>query len=68
MGRPNYHGGLSGVEYNSGPAPGVKLSMCNEMEDKITDIWNVIGIINGTDSDEVIIVGNHRDAWIIGGV
>jgi N-acetylated-alpha-linked acidic dipeptidase len=37
------------------------------MEEKITPIWNVIGIINGTNADETIVIGNHRDAWIIGG-
>jgi N-acetylated-alpha-linked acidic dipeptidase len=30
-------------------------------------MWNVIGIINGTISDEVVVLGNHRDAWIAGG-
>lgn len=30
-------------------------------------MWNVIGVINGTIQDEVIILGNHRDAWIAGG-
>ena len=30
-------------------------------------MWNVIGIINGTLPDEVVILGNHRDAWIAGG-
>ena len=30
-------------------------------------MWNVIGIINGTLPDEVIVLGNHRDAWIAGG-
>jgi len=30
-------------------------------------MWNVIGIINGTIPDEVVILGNHRDAWIAGG-
>jgi N-acetylated-alpha-linked acidic dipeptidase len=24
-------------------------------------------VINGTNADETIIIGNHRDAWIIGG-
>ncbi|KAK8061425.1 PA domain-containing protein [Apiospora phragmitis] len=33
----------------------------------ITPQWDVIGIINGTIPDEVIVVGNHRDAWIAGG-
>ena len=27
----------------------------------------VIGIINGTNADETVIIGNHRDAWIVGG-
>ncbi len=30
-------------------------------------MWNVIGIINGTLADEVVVLGNHRDAWIAGG-
>jgi N-acetylated-alpha-linked acidic dipeptidase len=32
-----------------------------------TPIWNVIGVIKGSISDEVIVIGNHRDAWIAGG-
>ena len=30
-------------------------------------MWNVIGIINGSIPDEVVVLGNHRDAWIAGG-
>ena len=41
--------------------------MSNVMHDTYTSIWNAIGIINGTSQDEVILIGNHRDAWIIGG-
>ena len=41
--------------------------MVNEQEYVTTPLWNVIGIINGTLLDEVIILGNHRDAWIAGG-
>jgi N-acetylated-alpha-linked acidic dipeptidase len=37
------------------------------MEEKITPIWNVIGTINGTNAEETVIIGNHRDAWIVGG-
>lgn len=37
------------------------------MNDTITWIWDSIGIINGTNQDEVLIIGNHRDAWIVGG-
>jgi N-acetylated-alpha-linked acidic dipeptidase len=41
--------------------------MMNLQNYTITPIWNTIGIINGSISDEVIILGNHRDAWISGG-
>lgn len=39
----------------------------NEQEYVTTPLWNVIGVINGTISDEVVVIGNHRDAWIAGG-
>jgi len=41
--------------------------LVNEQEYVTTPLWNVIGIINGTISDEVIVLGNHRDAWVAGG-
>jgi len=57
-----------GVEYNIGPTPDdVVANLYNQQEYVITPLWNVIGVINGTIQDEVIIVGNHRDAWIAGG-
>ena len=62
-------GGLefAGVEYNIGPTPdNLVLNLVNEQEYTTTPLWNVVGIINGT-LDEVIILGNHRDAWIAGG-
>ncbi|TGJ80009.1 hypothetical protein E0Z10_g8753 [Xylaria hypoxylon] len=59
--------GALNVSYSTGPAPGTTISMSNLMEDVYTDIWNSIGIINGTNPDETIIIGNHRDAWIVGG-
>lgn len=63
-------GGLThkGVDYNVGPSPpNIVLNLVNEQEYQITPIWNVIGVINGTLPEEVIILGNHRDAWIAGG-
>lgn len=66
MRRDSWVGGLN-VTYSTGPAPGITLSLSNKMKDATTPIWNVIGIINGTNADETIVVGNHRDAWIIGG-
>lgn len=60
--------GYKGVEYNIGPSPpDIVLNLVNEQEYVITPLWNVIGIINGTVSDEVVVLGNHRDAWIAGG-
>ncbi|KAI1090371.1 glutamate carboxypeptidase [Rostrohypoxylon terebratum] len=59
--------GALNVSYSTGPAPGTTISMSNLMEDEITPIWDAIGIINGTIADETIVIGNHRDAWIIGG-
>ena len=38
-------------------------------DDRIRPIWTVTGMLRGSERpDEVIIVGNHRDAWIYGGV
>lgn len=37
------------------------------MEEKIAPVWNVIGQLNGTNTDETLIIGNHRDTWMIGG-
>lgn len=64
--RTNWVGALNAT-YATGPATGVKLNLKNEMEDTYTDIWNAIGIINGTSPNEAIVIGNHRDAWIVGG-
>ena len=60
--------GYKGVHYNIGPSPSnVVLNLVNEQEYVTTPLWNVIGVINGTISNEVIVLGNHRDAWIAGG-
>ncbi|KAL8727636.1 MAG: hypothetical protein Q9166_005915 [cf. Caloplaca sp. 2 TL-2023] len=64
--RTNWVGALN-VTYSTGPAPGAVLSMSNVMRDTTTSIWDAVGIINGTSQDEVLVVGNHRDAWIVGG-
>ena len=60
--------GYKGVNYNIGPSPPtLELNLVAEHEYVTTPLWNVIGIINGTLQDEVIVLGNHRDAWIAGG-
>ena len=38
-------------------------------DDRVRPIWTVTGMIRGSERpDDVVIVGNHRDAWIYGGV
>ncbi|KAF7725324.1 hypothetical protein EC973_009663 [Apophysomyces ossiformis] len=67
-------GGLEGVDYYSGPSEGL-VELVNEVEYKITPIWNVISTIKGTEEPEKLIIlgsdlsyGNHRDAWVYGAV
>ncbi|KAH7184884.1 uncharacterized protein B0J16DRAFT_304122 [Fusarium flagelliforme] len=64
--RTSWSGGLD-ADYSSGPAPGVKLHLSTETRDLIAPVHNVIGVINGTNADETIIIGNHRDTWMVGG-
>ena len=38
-------------------------------DDRTRAIWTVTGMIRGSEfPEEVVVVGNHRDAWIYGGV
>ena len=38
-------------------------------DDKIRPIWTVTGRLTGTSApDQLIVLGNHRDAWVYGGV
>jgi N-acetylated-alpha-linked acidic dipeptidase len=62
--RTGWLGGLD-AEYSTGPAPGAKLSLEVVARDKIAPIHDVIGYINGTNSDETIVIGNHRDTWMV---
>ena len=60
--------GYQGVKYNIGPSPDdVVINLYNKQEYVTTPLWNVIGTIKGTIPDEVVVLGNHRDAWIAGG-
>nr|POE62752.1 putative glutamate carboxypeptidase [Quercus suber] len=60
--------GYKGVTYNVGPSPSsITVNLMNEQEYVTTPLWNVIGVINGSIADEVLVIGNHRDAWIAGG-
>ena len=43
------------------------VNLVNNQDYVTTPMWNVIGVINGSLADEVVILGNHRDAWVAGG-
>ncbi|KAI0775950.1 Zn-dependent exopeptidase [Trametes elegans] len=42
------------------------VSLVNNVDDKVIPIWNTLGVIPGHIKDEVVVVGNHRDAWVMG--
>ncbi|KAK3215000.1 hypothetical protein GRF29_19g1910120 [Pseudopithomyces chartarum] len=65
--RTKWVGAIPGADYSTGEGSGASLSLSNVMKENYTAIWDAIGIINGTNQDEVVILGNHRDAWIVGG-
>ncbi|KAF5024371.1 hypothetical protein F66182_3558 [Fusarium sp. NRRL 66182] len=65
--RTNYKGAFSNVTYHSGPAPGATLDLVNLMDARLEPAWDVLASINGTNTDEYVIVGNHRDGWTAGG-
>ncbi|GKT41054.1 putative glutamate carboxypeptidase [Colletotrichum spaethianum] len=65
--RSSWVGALPNITYSSGPAAGATLDMVHFMNQTVAPSWDVIGIINGTHPNDVLVIGNHRDAWVIGG-
>jgi N-acetylated-alpha-linked acidic dipeptidase len=62
-----WQGGLP-IKYRAGPGP-AKVRLRVRSDDAIRPIWTVTGLIRGRERpDELVIVGNHRDAWVYGGV
>ncbi len=63
----SWRGGLP-ITYRVGAGPAsVRLRV--QMDDAVRPIWTVVGRLAGTSSpDDLVIVGNHRDAWVYGGV
>ena len=54
--------------YHLGPGP-VRVKLHLKQDYALRTIWDVIGIIKGTDSPEQwVVAGNHRDAWVYGAV
>lgn len=58
---------MSGISYDSGPAPGATLDLVHFMESRLAPASNVLASINGTNPNEYVIIGNHRDGWTAGG-
>lgn len=64
---PEWQGALPITYRLTGSKTQVRMKV--EMEDPVKIITNVTGRLKGTESpEEVILVGNHRDAWVYGGV
>jgi N-acetylated-alpha-linked acidic dipeptidase len=63
----NWQGGLP-FQYRLGPSSD-KLHLIIENDKKVRSIWNVVGRLRGSERpDEWVVLGNHRDAWVFGGV
>jgi N-acetylated-alpha-linked acidic dipeptidase len=63
----SWQGGLP-FKYHLGAGP-VKLHLVIENDKKVRSIWNVVGRLRGVERpDEWVVLGNHRDAWVYGGV
>ncbi|KAK6201652.1 uncharacterized protein RJT21DRAFT_120715 [Scheffersomyces amazonensis] len=63
----DWTGELEGFDYSTGPSDKYTLNLYNDQVYNISTLYNVYGEIEGEKKDEVIIIGNHRDAWIKGG-
>jgi N-acetylated-alpha-linked acidic dipeptidase len=56
------------MTYHVGPGP-ARVRVEIDMDGKTRSIWNVEGRIKGSEKpDELVILGNHRDAWVYGAV
>lgn len=56
-------------DYHVGGVKAVNIHMVVKQSYTQTTIWDVIGRISGTDhSEDWVVAGNHRDAWVYGAV
>src|SRR5262245_14999090 len=63
----SWQGGLP-MTYRAGPTR-TAVHMRVQMDDTVRPIWTVTGRITGSAyPDQLVIAGNHRDAWVYGGV
>ncbi|KAF8165480.1 Zn-dependent exopeptidase [Crassisporium funariophilum] len=45
---------------------GKLVRLVNNVDTRVIPIWNTLGVIPGFIKNEVVMVGNHRDAWVMG--
>lgn len=57
---------LKEIEKSGGRMSEREVRLVNNVHRKIGPIWNVMSVIPGHIRDEVVIAGNHRDAWVFG--
>ncbi|KAL3420355.1 glutamate carboxypeptidase II [Phlyctema vagabunda] len=62
----DWQGGLDEVHYFTGPSHET-VHLVNEGEYIYNPIYNVIGTIEGS-GDELVVLGNHHDSWSCGAV
>ena len=43
-----------------------RIHLLNQSNKGVLPIWNTVGVIPGQIKDEIVILGNHRDAWVYG--
>ncbi|KDQ17172.1 hypothetical protein BOTBODRAFT_29986 [Botryobasidium botryosum FD-172 SS1] len=55
-----------GNAYENGEKSANDIRLLNTVDQKVKPIWNTMAVIPGQIKDEVVVIGNHRDAWVIG--
>ncbi|KAK7045085.1 Zn-dependent exopeptidase [Favolaschia claudopus] len=50
----------------NGRSSNATVRVVNRVEEKVMPIWNVMAAIPGHVRNEVVLVGGHRDAWVMG--
>jgi len=65
----DWQGGLP-FAYHLGGTSAVSVHMDLEQDTRLRTIWDVIGMVPGAgpEKDELVVAGNHRDAWVYGAV
>ncbi|KXN89501.1 Glutamate carboxypeptidase 2 [Leucoagaricus sp. SymC.cos] len=56
------------VLQDGSPLQGKRVRLFNSVDTRVIPIWNVVGVIPGYIKNEVVVAGNHRDAWVLGAV